>query len=596
VSNYGRLILIAPDGTEQVFHLTASELTLGRDESNDIVLADPKVSRLHARLACSDQGCILIDAGSANGTFVDGQRLERVTLRSDDLIKLGNSTLRFEATSPGRSATSAAGRSKRARRGSAARQFLDQFLDDLIDDEVNERESTDLTPAPSSQAVSLRQDRLLRVPHLVVYTPQKTWRVRLRGQESWTLGRSEDNDIVIDHPKVSRYHARIERHGNNFIIHDLGSANGTYLGQQRIERHTLRHTDTLNIGPAQVIFKDVTQIDPAGLIPKTERAPVIVIPGNFGSALWRGSEKIWPNVRTLLTHPEKFEVSPANPIEARGIVSEVVVVPKLVEIEAYDRIGDHLQATLGYTRGQDLLEFAYDWRGDIRHAAQQLAETVERWHPTTPPLIIAHSMGCLVSRYYVDCLGGDRQIKKLILIGGPNYGFPMALLMILTDNLSRFHNLMATLSGSLGKKMMHLFATFPGLYQMLPRYAAIFDQHGQPLNLYDDGAWLPPDKQSLLAAGADFFRALNHQATIPTTCIFGYGTATITRLNIERDGQGHWQQVEVITTSDGDGSVPSQSAILEGADIHPVHQGHNQLYVNEDVLMRLKYELAGQGK
>lgn len=593
MSNYGRLILIAPDGAEQVLPLTASEITLGRDENNDIVLADPKVSRLHARLACSDQGCILIDAGSANGTFVNGQRLERVTLRSDDLIKLGHSTLRFEAASPGRSATSAAGRSKRAGRGSAARQFLDQFLDDLIDDEVNERASTDVTPAPSEQATSLRHDWLLRLPHLVVYTPQKTWRVRLKGQESWTLGRSEDNDIVIDHPKVSRYHARIERHGNNFIIHDLDSGNGTYLGQQRIDQHTLRHTDTLNIGPAQVIFKDVKQVELAVLTKKTERAPVIVVPGNFGSALWRGSEKIWPNVRTLLNHPEKFEFSPDNPIEARGIVSEVAVVPKLVEIEAYDRIGDHLQATLGYTRGQDLLEFAYDWRDDIRHAAQQLAETVERWHPTTPPVIIAHSMGCLVSRYYVDCLGGDRQVKKLILIGGPNYGFPTVLLMILPDNLNPFHNLVAALSGSLGKKVRYQFASFPGWYQMLPLYATIFDQHGQPLNLYEDDTWLPPDKQGLLVAGSDFFRALNPQATIPTTCIFGYGSPTITRLNIERDGQGRWQHIEMITTSDGDGFVPSQSAILEGADIHPIQYSHNQLYVNEDVLMRLKYELAG---
>jgi hypothetical protein len=39
--------------------------------------------------------------------------------------------------------------------------------------------------------------------------------------------------------------------------------------------------------------------------------------------------------------------------------------------------------------------------------------------------------------------------------------------------------------------------------------------------------------------------------------------------------------------------VASQSAILEGAEIHPVNQSHNQLYVDEDVLIRLKYELVG---
>lgn len=577
VAKYGRLVLILPDGTEQVFPLTVSELTLGRDESNDIVLADPKVSRLHARLECRNQGCVLIDVASANGTFVEGQRIERVTLRSGNLIKLGDSTLRFETAPP-------SGRPKRARPRTSDRQLLHQFLDEI----TQEPEATE----PPSREDSVR-DRLLRVPRLVIHTPTQTWERRLQNQNYWTLGRNEDNDIVIDHQKVSRHHARIERDGDAFIIRDLGSANGTFLGQQRIEQHTLRHTDTLNIGHAQVIFKHVAQIDQVGSTPKTARVPVIVVPGNFGSALWRGSEKIWPSVRTMLSHPEKFEFSPANPIEARGIVSEVVVVPKLIEIESYDRIGNYLETVLRYTRGQDLLEFAYDWRDDVRQVAQQLAKTVDQWDPASPVVLIAHSLGCLVSRYYVDCLGGDRKIKKLILMGGPNYGFPTALLMILPDNLSRFHHIMGTLGGSLGKNMMHLFASFPSWYQMLPLYDAIFDHHGQPLNLYEDGTWLPPNRQDLLVAGADFFRALNRQATIPTTCIFGYGTTTVTRLNIERDNQGQWQHVEMITTSDGDGFVPAQSAILEGAEIHPVHQDHNQLYVDQDVLMRLHYELIG---
>ncbi|MCB0208006.1 MAG: FHA domain-containing protein [Anaerolineae bacterium] len=579
MSNYGRLILITSDGTEQVFPLTVSELTLGRDESNDIVLVDPKVSRLHARLECSDQGCVLIDVGSGNGTFVEEERIERVTLQSGCLIRLGRSNLRFEAASP-------ANRPKRARAGTSDRQLLHQFLDEIAQGPE--------TTGPTGQPDFLR-DRLLRVPHLVIHTPTQTWVHRLQAQDSWSLGRSEDNDIVLDHAKVSRHHARIERDGAAFIIRDLGSANGTFLGRQQIEGHTLHHTDTLNIGHAQIIFKDVTPVEPPALAPQTVRSPVIVVPGNFGSALWRGSEQIWPNVHTLLTHPEKFEFSPNNPLEARGIVSDVVVIPKVVQVESYSRIGDYLQEALGYTRGQDLLEFAYDWRDDIRHAAQKLAETVEQWQPATPPVIIAHSLGCLVSRYYVDCLGGDRRVKKLFLMGGPHYGFPGALFMILPDNLSRFHTFVAAISGSLGQKMMDLFTSLPVVYQMLPIYPTLFDQHNQPLFPYEDGNWLPPDRQPFLAAGADFFQALNRQATIPTTCVFGYGTPTITRLNIKRDKQGRWQHVEMVSTSEGDGAVPIQSAILEGAEIHPVHQNHNQLYVDQDVLMRLNYELFKLG-
>ncbi len=588
MANYGHLILISSDSTEQLFPLTGSEITLGRDESNDIVLIDQKASRLHARLKCSDQGCVLTDAGSANGTFVEGQLIEQITLHAGNLIKLGTSILRFETTLPAQSAPPQIDRTKRARpgAGSADRRLLVQFLDEL----AQEPKKTDsLNPEPSVR------DQLLRVPRLVIHTPVKTWDHRLQKQTSWTIGRDDDNDIVIDHQKVSRHHAQVEQKGNGFIIRDLGSANGTYLGQQRIDQHPLRHADTLNIGYAQLVFKGANQIDQglATFTKKTERVPVIVIPGSFGSALWQGSEKIWPNVRTLLTHPEKFEFSPNNPLKARGIMGEVVVVPKVIQIEAYSRIGDYLQDTLGYTRGQDLLEFAYDWRDDVRLAAQHLAETVNQWAPTTPPIIIAHSLGCSVSRYYVDCLGGDRQIKKLILMGGANYGGPFVTLSLLPDSLEYLPAFITALGGALGKKLMRVFASFPVNYQMLPTYPAIFDQYGQPLNPYEDSSWLPPDKQDLLQAGYEFQQSLNRKATVPTTCIFGYGSQTITRLDIERDEQGRWQHVEMVRTAEGDGNVPAQSAILEDAEIHPVHQSHNQLYVDEDVLIHLKYELTG---
>ncbi|MCB0207835.1 MAG: FHA domain-containing protein [Anaerolineae bacterium] len=576
MANYGRLVLISPDGTEHDIPLITSELTLGRDESNDIVLADPKVSRLHARVECGDQGCVLIDEGSANGTFVEGEIIERVTLHPGSLINLGNSTLRFEPP--------ATGRRKRARPGTADRQLLHQFLDEIAQGPESS-ESLDKND-------SLR-DRLVRVPRLVIYTPTQTWEHRLQNQDRWTVGRSKDNDIVIDHQKVSRQHAQIEREGDAFVIRDLDSANGTFLGQQRIDQHTLRHADTLNVGHAQIIFKDVAQIDQAVAAPKTTHAPVIVVPGSLGSALWRGSEKIWPSMRTVLSHPEKFEFSPDNPIEARGIVSEVVVVPKLFEIESYDRIGNHLEAALGYTRGQDLLEFAYDWRGDVRLAAQSLAETVEQWDPAVPVVIIAHSLGCLVTRYYVDCLGGQRRVKRLILMGGPNYGGPTTPLMLLPDSLSLLPRFFTALGGALNQKVLRIFASFPVGAQMLPTYPAVFDQHGQPLDLYEDRSWLPPDEQARLQAGYELHQSLNHKATVPTTCIFGYGSQTITRLNVERDKEGRWQKVDIVSTSEGDGIVPAQSAILEGAEIHPVRQGHNQLYVDQDVLMRLNYELVG---
>jgi pSer/pThr/pTyr-binding forkhead associated (FHA) protein len=587
MTNYGRLILISAGSPEQVFPLAASQISLGRDETNDIVLSDRQVSRLHARLECDEQGCILVDAGSANGTFVDGQNIKRVKLQSGSLIEVGQNTLRFEQEAlPLSEARPKRVKSGRRGQASADQALLSQFLDKL--------EQGTLESASPAEAVSLR-DQLLRIPRLIIHTPEKTWEIQLKNQESWTIGRTPENNIILDHQKVSRHHARIERQADKFVIRDLGSTNGTFLGQQPIQIHTLRHTDTLFIGNVRLIFKDVRQAD-QGLEMFGEqeaRKPVIVVPGQFGSALWRGEEKIWPNVRTIVTQPEKFIVASDNPIKARGIVDEVVVVPGIVEIESYSRIHNYLDDTLGYTLGKDLLELSYDWRDDVRLAAQKLAQMVDNWDRDEPVTIIAHSLGCLVSRYYVDCLGGDRKVRRLILMGGPNYGSPNALLTIFSGNIGQLESFLNAISGSLLQDIRRTFITFLAEYQMLPTHPCIFDPNGQPVDIYKERAWLPPEQQRLLQVSYEFQQALSRQATVPTLCIVGYGLKTLTRLNVSPDSQGRWQNVEMINTMAGDGQIPTQSAILQGAEIHPVRRSHNQLYIDDDVLWRLNYELTG---
>jgi len=72
-------------------------VAIGRGRENDIVLADPRVSRRHARIECDRRSAILVDLGSTNGTIVDGKRASgRVRLHDGSVITLGNTSLRFE--------------------------------------------------------------------------------------------------------------------------------------------------------------------------------------------------------------------------------------------------------------------------------------------------------------------------------------------------------------------------------------------------------------------------------------------------------------------------------------------------------------------
>jgi hypothetical protein len=82
----------------KTYPLTEDEITIGRSEDNDIVILVPEVSRRHAILTKQDEGYLLRDVGSTNGTFVDRKRLGgKYLLSPGDTVMLGNEVyLKYE--------------------------------------------------------------------------------------------------------------------------------------------------------------------------------------------------------------------------------------------------------------------------------------------------------------------------------------------------------------------------------------------------------------------------------------------------------------------------------------------------------------------
>jgi pSer/pThr/pTyr-binding forkhead associated (FHA) protein len=68
---------------------------MGRGPENDLVIDDPMVSRIHARIEFDGKGWILRDLGSSNGTRVNGSPVGSVVLSAGDVIKVGESSLEF---------------------------------------------------------------------------------------------------------------------------------------------------------------------------------------------------------------------------------------------------------------------------------------------------------------------------------------------------------------------------------------------------------------------------------------------------------------------------------------------------------------------
>jgi transcriptional regulator with GAF, ATPase, and Fis domain len=90
-----RVEIAAGPGAGQVVALPGPEARIGSGAGCDLVLEDPTVSRLHVTLVVDSAGIRVVDAGSRNGTTVDGLRVREAWARPDSAIAVGNTTLRL---------------------------------------------------------------------------------------------------------------------------------------------------------------------------------------------------------------------------------------------------------------------------------------------------------------------------------------------------------------------------------------------------------------------------------------------------------------------------------------------------------------------
>ena len=79
---------------------------------------------------------------------------------------------------------------------------------------------------------------------------------RLQTHRPFTVGRDPGNDIILRDPKVSRHHAEIVFERGFFVLHDLASANGTYVNGKRVRVAPLTHGAKLRLGNSYGRFSE----------------------------------------------------------------------------------------------------------------------------------------------------------------------------------------------------------------------------------------------------------------------------------------------------------------------------------------------------
>ena len=72
--------------------------------------------------------------------------------------------------------------------------------------------------------------------------------------KSITIGRRSNNDVVIENLAVSGHHAKVDSVGDGFVLTDLQSKNGSFVNEQLVTSHWLKHGDVINIGKHTLVF------------------------------------------------------------------------------------------------------------------------------------------------------------------------------------------------------------------------------------------------------------------------------------------------------------------------------------------------------
>jgi pimeloyl-ACP methyl ester carboxylesterase len=218
---------------------------------------------------------------------------------------------------------------------------------------------------------------------------------------------------------------------------------------------------------------------------------VIVLPGISGSVLTKDGKEVWGTSTAAIWRAVTSGVDSIRGLAIQGIddpslddlgdgvrairlVQDLHIIPGLWKIDGYSAIVARLTESLELEAGKNLFEFPYDWRRDNRVAARKLARSAKPWLDNwrqssgasdAKLVLVAHSMGGLVSQYFLEVLGGWKDTRALVSFGTPYRGSLNALGYLANGFSEGIGPLKVDLTSTL--------ASFTGVYQLLPAFECI---------------------------------------------------------------------------------------------------------------------------
>jgi pimeloyl-ACP methyl ester carboxylesterase len=173
---------------------------------------------------------------------------------------------------------------------------------------------------------------------------------------------------------------------------------------------------------------------------------IVLLPGIMGSVLRKDGKVVWgldggTLAKTLLSGGGKLRdalrIDTDDPgaddlgdgITATELMPDVHLLPGVWKIDGYSKVANAIQKHFDVAEGENFFRFPYDWRRDNRVSARRLQQASAGWlarrrqkFPDAKLILVGHSMGGLVSRYFLEVLDGWKDTSALITFGTPHRG------------------------------------------------------------------------------------------------------------------------------------------------------------------------------
>ncbi|HEU4732444.1 MAG TPA: FHA domain-containing protein [Kofleriaceae bacterium] len=266
------------EGKTTIVPLIRDEITIGRKEGNTIRLTERNVSRRHARILRNNGEVHIEDLGSYNGIRVNNARIaERVSLRVSDQVQIGDYKLYLKAagleqadeghtvphervesqvppTEPMTAVTPAVTAPHPIHQAPTAPQLIgnpNRTLVAIADTDPNGR-----TIGPATAEAVAALTATVGYGKLVVLSSNFAGKEFELSRPQMIIGRTDENDIVINHRSISRNHAKLVREPDTgrYTISDLQSSNGVRVNGQDYGKVELRRGDVIDLGHVRLRF------------------------------------------------------------------------------------------------------------------------------------------------------------------------------------------------------------------------------------------------------------------------------------------------------------------------------------------------------